>query len=233
MIGQGLKLTKSNKIYNLGTKPKGLGASTRKERTWRIRDARDQKSMPSCVGHATYHFLRSSPHANQSKQLTPNEIYFGAQRFDEWPGENYEGTSVSGAMNFLMNHPQIDINGFHKLETVEQLLAYVMDIGPVIAGTDWDDEMGIVNEKGFITVDNAFDVGGHAYLIYGAKIYMRWFETEYGDTDLEIDWDRSYFKILNSWGPNWGIKGTAKITFYDMNSLFNQYSEFLAPVKIV
>lgn len=228
MIGQGLKLTKSNKVYNLGQRlrPK---KSERIARKWRIRDKRDQKSMPSCVGHGVFHYLRSSPHANISKQLGPNEIYFGAQRYDEWPGENYEGTSVSGAMNFLLSHPQIDINNFYRLETLDDLINYLLDWGPVVAGTVWTMDMNLVDDRGFITISGD-EVGGHAYLIYGIKIFKTYARE---DDEYMIDYDRSYVEILNSWGPGWGIKGTAKISLWHLDQLFDQYSEFLAPVKIV
>jgi hypothetical protein len=57
----------------------------------------DQGYDPSCVGFAWVHWLETGPirHPNwPHPPIVPTDVYRDAQRVDEWPGENYQGTSV-------------------------------------------------------------------------------------------------------------------------------------------
>src|SRR5678816_26052 len=66
-----------------------------RQRPYNLGMTLDQGNTPQCVGYSTRDKLASAPfmvHVDQGPSAF--EIYTGAQKLDEWPGENYEGTSV-------------------------------------------------------------------------------------------------------------------------------------------
>jgi C1A family cysteine protease len=56
-------------------------------------------------------------------------------------------------------------------------------------------------------------IGGHAILCHGFNV------------------KGNYFKLHNSWGPNWGVNGECKISFEDMDKLLKQHGEAVIPTK--
>src|SRR6185436_14113346 len=70
-----------------------------KTKTWRLLWHGDQGETPHCVGFAWHGLLRSSPVLNH--QPLPDPLYLAAQKYDEFPGENYDGTSVRGGAKAL------------------------------------------------------------------------------------------------------------------------------------
>src|SRR5215217_2541716 len=79
-------------------------ASTRVWRYWNTQGWRgDQGETSQCVGYAWTHWLHAGP-TTQPKPapiVRPQDVYMGAQRVDEWPGEDYEGTSVRAGAKAL------------------------------------------------------------------------------------------------------------------------------------
>lgn len=61
----------------------------------------DQGNIGSCVGMAGY-LVFGGTEQNKDKTLSPLWIYHAAQRHDRWDGEDYSGTSVSGACKALL-----------------------------------------------------------------------------------------------------------------------------------
>ena len=64
-------------------------------KTWVPGPVLDQGDRPYCVGYAWRQFLTSSPIRTKDGQ-SADIIYHTAQTMDEWPGTNYDGTSVRG-----------------------------------------------------------------------------------------------------------------------------------------
>lgn len=83
---------------------------------------------------------------------------------------------------------------------------------PVIAGTSWTESMfaprGTMNA---LTITGE-PIGGHEYLILGA------------------DFDTGYITILNSWGPEWGENGRARIHFTDYSLLLHYHGDVTVPI---
>jgi hypothetical protein len=135
---------------------------------------------------------------------SPSEIYRQAQLLDEWPGENYLGTSVRGGAKALQADGKLVSYGWaFDLETVLNWLAFK---GPVVLGTTWYDQMfrpdvhGVVRPGGTVA-------GGHAYLAQG-----------YDETT----------KLLlckNSWSRTWGINGRFYLHYEDAEELIQSEGE--------
>ena len=61
-------------------------------------DVIDQGLIPMCVGCAA---RASMMHFDRDRNLSALWLYHRAQLYDQWPGENYRGTSVSGVCDAL------------------------------------------------------------------------------------------------------------------------------------
>lgn len=137
-------------------------------------------------------------------------LYREAQRVDEWPGENYEGTSVRAAMDVLRTLGHVRI-GRRKIEapaaiaegisenrwatTVDEIRACIADGMPVTLGINWyssfDEprkvgrDMFIGREAGLDHADLGYIRGGHSVCIYGASDVR-------GAVKLKNSWGRDY-----------------------------------------
>lgn len=117
----------------------------------------------------------------------PTAIYNGAQQYDEWPGTNYEGSSVRGGAKFLTHEGEIT-GSYLWATSLNDVKAWIVHHGPVVFGTDWFELMFTPDPKGFCRIGG--DVaGGHAYLVRG------WSE------------ERHAFRCTNSWSRSWGDDG--------------------------
>jgi len=166
----------------------------------------DQGTTPECVGYAWAHWLDDQPkHKNlQHPLIPPTTIYLGAQKLDEWKGEQYEGTSVRGGVKYLRIKNKV--SKYQWGFTLNSLIGAVFHLGPVVVGTPWYYHMFFPNKTGLIKVGGA-NLGGHAYLING------------------IDLNKKRFRIKNSWGKDWGLGGHAWIHFTDMARLIREGGE--------
>lgn len=172
----------------------------------------DQGSFPHCVAFSTVQLLRTGPVFNRY-DIPPVDLYNRCQLIDEWPGEDYDGTSVRAAMKILQEDGYI--SEYNWAFDVGTVINYVLTTGPMIVGTYWYDDMFFVN-NGFIKV-GGFAVGGHAYLIKGVNL-------DYPCPDGTI----GAFRIINSWGNEWGNGphgGLAWISIADMARLIKEDGE--------
>jgi hypothetical protein len=167
---------------------------------WPCEKVLDQGNEGSCVGHGIAHELIAEPiPCLEVDHPYAVYIYKEAQKVDEWPGEDYEGTSVLAGLKVVNSLKWCDEYrwSFSHLDT--QLgIGYE---GPGVAGTYWYTDMMDADSNGFIHVTGNIE-GGHCYLLIGVNI------------------EEQYFTILNSWGV-WGINGTgrAKLSFDDYEKL--------------
>ena len=166
-----------------------------------------------CVGYAWAHWIEDGPithTGNTHPIIPPSLIYQEAQKVDEWPGENYDGTSVRGAAKYLQTSSKI--SNYYWAFDLNTLVNTVLNLGPVVVGTNWYYNMFFPNNTGVISVSGSL-AGGHAYVING------------------VDTVTQKFRIKNSWGKTWGIGGHAYISFNDMKRLINENGEICLAVE--
>jgi len=166
----------------------------------------DQKNTPQCVGYAWAHFIEDGTITHQGKHpvINPTTIYKEAQKIDEWPGENYAGTSVRAGAKYLKNTGKI--SSYLWAFDLQTLINTVLNVGPVVVGTNWYYGMFFPNTSGLIKI-SGYLAGGHAYLLNG------------------VDITKQQFRIKNSWGRKWGLQGSAFISFSDMERLIKERGE--------
>ena len=123
----------------------------------------DQGSEGACVGFSWSHELAFRPRPIPGvTDLVAQGIYHEAQRVDEWPGEDYDGTSVlAGAKVVAARGLMSEYRWAFGLDDVVRTVAYK---GPVVLGINWYTGMMRPDGDGRIRPTGELE-GGHAILL--------------------------------------------------------------------
>lgn len=145
------------------------------------------------------------------KQAQPDAptLYHGAQTLDDWPGENYEGTSARGLMKFCQTLGLVQ--SYVWAQSVEELCQFVLTTGPALIGSNWRSDM-FSPVNGFVKPTGAV-VGGHEYVLYGYN---------------HKTWTLSF---ANSWGTGFGLKGTFRMNRTDFETLMADQGDMVSAVE--
>lgn len=149
------------------------GSSLPEERFWQIGRISDQGSEGACVGHAWTGWLNCTPvrpkASTQERYYNDsyaNDLYRAAQKVDEWPGEDYEGTSTRGGAKVMQARDFLD--SYVHASRYEDIRAFLLSSGPVVLSCRWDEASYEVDSRGFLRHGGSI-VGGHAFLCYGVS----------------------------------------------------------------
>lgn len=179
-------------------------------RWWRHTAKLDQGKEGACVGFAWAHELDSAP--VEVPGMTDDfaqRLYRRAQQLDEWPGEDYSGTSVIAGAKAVQELHYLD--EYRWAFGVEDVILTLSHHGPVILGVNWYYDMYFPDGNQYIRPTGR-RVGGHAIMALA-----------YSHEAREI-W------LLNSWGPNWGWGGLCRIKVTDVDRLLREDGEACVPV---
>jgi hypothetical protein len=171
----------------------------------------NQGATPQCVAYACANWLACTPVVTiVDTPAYEQDLYHQAQLVDEWPGEDYDGTSVRAGFKVLQT--QGHVPNYAWAQSEQDIWDFVTTTGPVVLGTDWFEGMFDPDADGFLNLTGNV-AGGHAWLIYGA--------------------DQTFYYMQNSWGP-WGIGngGTAKIRRTDVSYLLTSNGEAAAGSEV-
>jgi hypothetical protein len=133
------------------------GAQRPKSKEHAIGYRYDQGQEGACVGmacaaFASYWNLRRSrldadKRHYEAFQFDAMFVYNTAKReYDEWPGEDYDGTSTRAGLEVLRNegvaavkHPDhvVKIQEYRWATSLEDILNYVAFVGPTVFGLNW------------------------------------------------------------------------------------------------
>lgn len=169
---------------------------------YQYRPRYDQGEEGACVG-----FAASWAMSILNRQFYDARwLYHEAQGVDEWPGENYSGTSVRAAMDvlrtvghrFLHRHRHEHMSELrHGIErnewatTADQVRSCIVIGVPVVLGIDWFsnfDQPSVLGGEHWIGQGDLGRVrGGHAICCYGASDR------------------RQAVKLVNSWGRSYEL----------------------------
>lgn len=178
-------------------------------RLYRTGPVLDQGDTPQCVGYSAKQFLQSDP-VETMDGPTATELYHAAQLEDEWPGENYEGSSVRGAAKALTKMDRLVsyVWGQDAADVRDWLILQ----GTVIMGTNWYQGMMDPDPQGYLRLTGRM-VGGHAWLLCGYRA------------------PQNDFQMINSWGKSWGSGGKAYLRFRDLDRLIALEGEACAALE--
>jgi hypothetical protein len=187
----------------------------------------DQGQEGACTGFglatvANYLLIRRKVVPNSSP-VSARMIYEMARRYDEWPGENYSGSSARGAMK-----------GWHKhgICSAECWPYKSSDTGSLLNDARTSDALNRplgayyrVNHKDLVAMHTAMAEVGILYAtgivhagwnaVKGDGLIPYKSEPTGGHAFAIVAYDGRGFWIQNSWGNDWGKQGFALITYDD------------------
>jgi hypothetical protein len=189
----------------------------------------DQGQEGACTGFglaAVVHYLQRTRKVQPNKvSVSPRMLYALARRYDEWPGEAYEGSSCRGAMKGWHKHgvcaeqlwhhdpanPDFALNDKRSADAQARPLGAYFRVNhrDLVAMHAAISEVGVLYASGTVhsgwdevTADGAIPfndtvvtLGGHAFAL--------------------VAYDELGFWIQNSWGAGWGLGGFARISYED------------------
>jgi hypothetical protein len=188
----------------------------------------DQGNEGACTGFGlatvANYLLRQLADAPDKSPVSARMFYEMARRYDEWPGEDYEGSSARGAMKGWHKHgvcagkrwpydpatPDFELTHQRALDAMRRPLgAYfrvnhrdlvamhsaITEVGVLYATATVHDGWERVNRRTGVIPFPGGALGGHAFAIVGYDTDGLW--------------------IQNSWGAGWGRRGFARISYDD------------------
>ena len=182
----------------------------------------DQGSEGACVGFGWMAELLAAPaQPKQQPEVSSanriaQEYYKRAQKIDEWPGENYEGTSVLAGAKIVKEEGFI--SGYRWCFNIEDIRDSVISEGPVVIGVPWRKGMYKTANNGLVQITGPV-VGGHCLTITGYDPAMK-----IGNNTYEV------FRWRNSWGTEYGINGSGYIKKVDLEKLLAGTGEACVPI---
>lgn len=208
----------------------GISTYPLRSYTWSCDAWNDQGQEGACVGFAWSHELAARPYPVPTAATVAREIYLRAQQIDEWPGEAYEGTSVLAGAKATKERLNAQGNAYMQEYRwafgIGDLLLALGYKGPAVLGVNWYTGMYDTDAQGFIRKTGSI-AGGHAILARGAKIVL--LDKYKPRTYANIDTQKSFVLLRNSWGKDWGVTGDAKITVADLDSLLREGGDACVP----
>lgn len=186
----------------------------------------DQGVEGACTGFGlatvANYLLRARSLNPKADQVSAWMLYAMARRYDEWPGENYEGSSARGAMKAWHKHGLCslalwkDNRGEITLDAKRSADALARPLGAYFR----------VNHKDLVAMHAAITEVGILYAT--AQVHEGWQDVKTGDERIVfregvigghafaiVGYDKAGFWIQNSWGADWGSGGLAHLTYGD------------------
>jgi hypothetical protein len=222
-------------------------ARPRRGRLWNPGRVLDQGAEGACCGFAAAAEAAAEPvPVPRITNRYARGWYKNAQRRDEWPGEQYDGTSVLATMKEGKARGLFGAYGwFLRVESLAHGLVADPedDGGPAVVGVEWregsyeTDQLGVLRPSGQV-------VGGHALCVLGfvpadlsamAEQEATALLEQLAELDLDdavrsvLEDEPAAFIIQNSWGPTFGKNGLAVVPLSVMRGWFESRGEFAQP----
>lgn len=174
----------------------------------------DQGDTSKCVAFSWAHWLEDGPvgHPGPAPIVAPDVLYAEAQTLDEWPGVDYDGTSVRAGAKALKARGLI--SEYRWSHSLDGLLRAVLEAGPVVVGLNWYSGFFHPDRDGVIGLDGWGETaGGHAFVVNG------------------VTRSHQMFRAKNSWGRGWGVDGRFWIPFDVMARLIGEDGEVCLAIE--
>lgn len=212
-----------------------IAARTPRSYTWSILDWLDQGFEGACVGFGFSHDALGRPAVVSGiSNAYARFLYWLIQKRDPWAGGAYpnatpfyEGTAVLTGAQVMTELGYY--SGYDWGLNARQVADGISYTGPCIFGLDWHRDMANPDPEGFIHATGVID-GGHCIVGKGVRIYYKsWVSKLFSRNWENVDMERSYVLLHNSWGKNWGREGTAKLSLADLDRLLEAGGEACFP----
>lgn len=206
-------------------------------RNWKIGVRYDQGVEGACAGMATAAWASSFDAIDdgKSRQFDAFWAYKEAQKIDEWPGEDYNGTSIRAVLEIgrtvgypIKDEPQsrVLVKEYRWAMDPNDVLDWIAHRGPAIFGMNWYETYdapvshpfngGKTRKQFFIGEGDLGNIrGGHAIIANG------YYRNRYGN---------EWIRFQNSWGFSyplvWLPRATLEAEFSDMEIAFVTQAEW-------
>lgn len=178
--------------------------------TWSCPVQLDQGEVPACTGFAVAQEAAARPvRVKGISDSTGLQLYHRAQLLDQWPGEDYYGSSVLAAIKAGQ-----ELGWYEEYRwafNIWDLLIAIGYKGPAVLGINWYSGMFYPDANGLIRPTGQL-AGGHAIVANGVSVRSR------------------LVRLHNSWGSSWGINGECYIGWGELQWLLDQQGEACIPV---
>ncbi len=206
----------------------------------RVPEILDQGQEGACTGFALAAVANFLLHSRgQSRRVSPRMLYEMARRYDEWPGEWYEGSSARGAMKGWLRHgvAQRSLWSDTMSGTKHMTPAVVQDAMQCPGGAYYRvnhrqvrDMHAALAEVGILYVtlmvhDGWFEPGPRTATIayqegrrkksLALPIITRKGRADGGHAIAIVGYSEQGFIVQNSWGTTWGNGGFALLPYED------------------
>lgn len=206
----------------------------------RVPEILDQKNEGACTGFAlgaAVNFLLNE--RKIKRRVSPRMMYEMARRYDEWPGESYEGSSARGAMKGWVRHGvcartlwKDAMKGSHHLQG-----RIITDAQKTQGGSYYRvmhknvrDVHSALNDVGIVYAtlmvhDGWFDPGPVKVKVecvhkgrrrtQSLPVIQRRGHADGGHAVVFVGYTAQGFIVQNSWGKSWGERGFALLPYED------------------
>jgi hypothetical protein len=174
------------------------------------------------VGFAIAYALQAAVKEKVKQRITlsPRGIYVMAKQYDDWPGEDYEGTSVIGGLKAVQEvgaYSEDDwpytskskpktarkvaykISAYSELKGIDQILSALRTNKVIVATIQVTNDFNKTDGEGRVTVKLPLKT-------LGAKVI----------TIVGYNKESAEFKFANDWGKDWGKDGFGLIKDTDL-----------------
>jgi hypothetical protein len=200
----------------------------------------------SCTGHAVASMINTVLATRPNPiRVSPYMIYSLARRYDEFPGNADEGSSLRGALKGWYYHGVLPEEDWPSLQADPQI-----DLDPDLALKALRHPLGAFYRVNAFRLDDMQSAVNELHaVVASARIHSGWIEpqaellddddtTQYiirrspavdqlgGHAFAIVGYNDIGFLVQNSWGPAWGRKGFATLTYEDW--LVSAYDAWVA-----
>lgn len=186
----------------------------------------DQGTEGACTGYGLatiINFLmRLREEHDEADDASAWMLYTMAKRYDDWPGEEYEGSSARGAIKAWHKHGAC-------AAAIWEANNKSLEIDEARAASALKRPLGAyfrVNHRDLVSMHSAITETGILYAT--AYVHQGWRDVQPGQERIEyqpgrlgghafaiVAYDQEGFWIQNSWGQRWGKDGLAHLSYAD------------------
>ncbi|OGT20422.1 MAG: hypothetical protein A2V90_08940 [Gammaproteobacteria bacterium RBG_16_57_12] len=202
----------------------------------RVPEILDQGMEGACTGFALAAVTNYLLHNRGAKRrVSPRMLYEMARCYDEWPGENYEGSSARGAMKGWARHGVCararwpdGAHGRARLTAAISREALATPSGAYyrVKHREIRDMHAALSEVGILyatmMVHDGWDAPGPVKVsvatdagIFRLPVIQRRGRAASGHAVAIVGYSKEGFIIQNSWGTGWGARGFALLPYED------------------
>lgn len=196
--------------------------------TWPNRYVTDQGQEGACVGHGHQGRFLNAPiwprnppdYGDTDASVDAYEVYKAAQDVDEWPGDDYDGTSVLAGAKVMTDADAYQ--SYWWAFNIDSVLLAIAYVGPVVLGIPWLDSMFEPRPSGLLDCTGKI-AGGHCIRARGVRLRAKLFGE--GLDPIEV------VRLTNSWGRDYGMNGDVYIRVDDLSMLLEDEGDACVPVE--